>query len=73
MERFDVVEQEQLAAQVVAVIDAHFQRPTTEQKNHILRLAEGQIRAAARASFQPEELQRSEITPVDRPLPASQA
>ena len=47
MERFDVVEQEQLAAQVVALMDAHFQRPTVEQKNRILRLASDQIRAAS--------------------------
>jgi len=45
-DRFDLVRQEQLAAQLVAVMDAHFTRPTTEQKKRILKLAEGQIRAS---------------------------
>ena len=43
MERFDVVEQEQLAAQIVALMDAHFQRPTVEQKIRILNLAHQQM------------------------------
>jgi hypothetical protein len=47
MERFDVVEQEQLAAQVVAVMDAHFHRPTAQEKNRILQLAAEQISAEA--------------------------
>ena len=53
-DRFGLIDQEQLAAQVVAVMDAHFQRPTADQKRHILKLAESQIRAAAiHASFPP--------------------
>jgi hypothetical protein len=47
VERFDVVEQEQLAAQVVAVMDAHFHRPTAEEKNRVLKLAAEQISAEA--------------------------
>jgi hypothetical protein len=39
------IEQEQLAAQVVAVMDAHFHRPTAEEKNRILELAAEQISA----------------------------
>lgn len=45
-DRFDLIDQEQLAAQVVAIINAHFQRPTADEKHHILRLAADQIRAA---------------------------
>jgi hypothetical protein len=37
--RFDVIDQEQLAAQLVAMMDAHFQRPSAEEKRHVLRLA----------------------------------
>ena len=61
MERFDVVEQEQLAAQVVALMDAHFQRPTAEQKKRILKLAVGQITATELASSRTEAPLRSEI------------
>ena len=43
--RFDLIDQEQLAAQVVAVMDAHFQRPSHNEKITILRKAEQQIRA----------------------------
>lgn len=45
--RFDVIDQEQLAAQLVAVMDAHFQRPSSDEKRHILKLATQQIEAAA--------------------------
>jgi hypothetical protein len=41
--RFDLIDQEQLAAQVVAIMDAHIQHPSAEEKRHILRLAERQI------------------------------
>ena len=41
--RFDVIDQEQLAAQLVAVMDAHFQRPSTAEKRHILMLASQQL------------------------------
>lgn len=44
--RFDVIDREQLAAQIVAVMDAHFQRPSPEEKARILRLAEQQVKAA---------------------------
>ena len=52
--RFDAVEKEQLAAQVVALMNAHFHRPTAEEKRFILRLAadqlnEAEVRAAAAA------------------------
>ena len=47
MERFDVLEQEQLAAQVVAVVDAHFHAPTAEEKQDILTLARQQINSAS--------------------------
>lgn len=50
MERFDVVEQEQLAAQLIAVMQAHFQRPSPDQMRRILRLAADQIRALDDAS-----------------------
>jgi hypothetical protein len=61
--RFDSVDQEQLAAQVVAVMDSHFQRPTADQKRRILRLAEAQIRAADHASRQTEAPQQFETAP----------
>jgi hypothetical protein len=51
MEVLNCVEQEQLAAQVVAVMDSHFRRPTAEEKNKVLRLASGQITAAADTVF----------------------
>jgi len=44
----DLIEQEQLAAQILAIMDARFQRPTAEQKCHILRRAESQIMALQR-------------------------
>ena len=44
--QLNCVEQEQLAAQIVALMDAHFRRPTVEEKNKILRLVADQITAA---------------------------
>ncbi len=41
--RFDLIGQEMLASQVVAVMDAHWARPSAEQKRDILRRAERQI------------------------------
>jgi hypothetical protein len=41
--RFDVIDHEQLAAQLVAIMEAHFQRPSTEEKMRILKLAEAQM------------------------------
>jgi hypothetical protein len=61
-DRFDLIDQEQLAAQVVAVMDSHFQRPTAEQKQHVLKLAETQIRATC-ASLPPTGPLRSETQP----------
>jgi hypothetical protein len=52
-DRFDLVDQEQLAAQLVAVMDAHFQRPDSQKKRHILRLAANQIEAKAPEAIQP--------------------
>jgi len=69
-DRFDLVDQEQLAAQVVAVMDAHFQRPTAEQKKHILKLAESQIRGAViQASSPPSgDSPKSDKQPSAPPL-----
>lgn len=61
-DRFDVEDQEQLAAQVVAVMDAHFQRPSADQKRHILKLAEGQIRGQEDQAMQ-QELEKSQGQP----------
>ena len=41
--RFDLIGQEMLASQVVAVMDAHWARPGAEQKRDILCRAERQI------------------------------
>ena len=41
--RFDLIDQEMLASQVVAIMDAHWCRPDAEQKRDILRRAERQI------------------------------
>ncbi len=45
-DRFDLIDQEQLAAQVVAVMDAHFQRLSAENKIDVLRRAGDQIRSS---------------------------
>ena len=45
-DRFDLIDQEMLAGQVVAIMDAHFVRPSAAQKRQILRFAERQIEAA---------------------------
>ncbi len=41
--RFGLIEQEQMAAQVVAVLDAHFKRPTVDEKLAILKAANQQV------------------------------
>lgn len=41
----DAVQQEQLAAQVVAVMAAVFGRPSPNEMRHVLRLAEQQVGA----------------------------
>jgi hypothetical protein len=41
--RFDLIDQEMLASQVVAIMDAHWARPDATQKRDILRRAERQI------------------------------
>jgi hypothetical protein len=43
--RLDPVAQEQLAAQIVAVMNAHFKRPSAGEKTRILQLASEQIMA----------------------------
>jgi hypothetical protein len=43
--RLEPVAQEQLAAQLVAVMEAHFLRPDADEKNRILHLASEQISA----------------------------
>jgi hypothetical protein len=43
--RFDLIDQEMLASQVMAIMDAHWCRPDAEQKKRILRRAEQQIAA----------------------------
>jgi hypothetical protein len=43
--RFDLIDQEMLASQVVAIMDAHWARPNAAQKKDILRRAEQQIAA----------------------------
>ncbi len=41
--KFDLLDQEMLAAQLVAIMDAHLERPDTEQKLRILDLARQQV------------------------------
>lgn len=41
--RFDAIDREQLAAQLIAIMDAHFQRPTAGEKLHILEVASRQL------------------------------
>ena len=41
--KFDLLDQEMLAAQVVAIMNAHFERPDVEQKLRILELARQQV------------------------------
>lgn len=43
--KFDLLDQEMLAAQLVAIMDAHFERPDYEQKLRILELARQQVSA----------------------------
>jgi hypothetical protein len=45
-QKFDLIDQEIVASQVVAIMDAHWARPDAEQKRYILRRAEQQIEAA---------------------------
>lgn len=46
--RFDLIDQEMLASQVVAIMDAHWAKPDAEQKRNILHRAEQQIIAGFR-------------------------
>lgn len=41
----ELIRREQIAAQVVAVMQAHFSRPGPDEMKEILRCAEGQITA----------------------------
>lgn len=44
--RFDAIDQEQLAAQLIAMMNAHFHRPNDDEKRHILILAARQLETA---------------------------
>lgn len=48
-----LMSREQIAAQVVAVIKAHFSRPGPEEMKEILRCAEGQIEALMHSQLSP--------------------
>jgi len=48
-----LIRREQLAAQVVAVMQAHFSRPGPEEMKEILRCVEGQITALALSPSHP--------------------
>ena len=41
--RFDEIDREQLAAQLVAIMNAHFQRPTIAERQNILHRAARQL------------------------------
>jgi hypothetical protein len=43
--KFGLIEKEQLAAQMLAVLDAHFKRPDCEEKLAILNVARQQVEA----------------------------
>lgn len=48
-----LLRREQIAAQIVAVMQAHFSRPGPEEMKEILRCAEGQIIALALSPSRP--------------------
>ena len=48
----ELLRREQIAAQVVAVMQAHFSRPGPEEMKQILKCAEGQIIALGLSSSQ---------------------
>lgn len=50
--RLDIIDQEQLAAQIVAVMEAHFQRPKIDEQINVLRLAMQQACARDGRSFE---------------------
>lgn len=52
----ELIQREQIAAQVVAVMQAHFSRPGPEEMKQILQCAEGQVTAL-------------ELSPYPCPLP----
>lgn len=41
----EIIRREQIAAQIVAIMQAHFTRPGPEEMKEILRCAEGQVTA----------------------------
>jgi hypothetical protein len=43
--KFGLIEQDQMAAQVVAILDAHFKRPNADEKLEILKAARQQVEA----------------------------
>jgi hypothetical protein len=46
-----LIRREEIAAQIVAVMQAHFSRPGPQEMQEILRCAEGQITALALSQF----------------------
>jgi hypothetical protein len=67
--RFDLIDQEILASQVVAIMDAHWCRPNAAQKRDILRRAERQISDGFRAELPASEA--IQPAPSDHQRPAS--
>ncbi len=53
--RFDALDREQLAAQVVAVMSAHFRRPSQSDKLYILQLAADQVKGEQPELAQPDQ------------------
>lgn len=58
--RLDVVEQEQIAAQMISIMDAHFRRPQASEKTYILSLAAQQISAQEASPARPVGLELPE-------------
>lgn len=50
----NAIEQEQMAAQIVSIMDAHFRRPGSTEKKWILTLAAQQITAQESPQLQEE-------------------
>ncbi len=57
--RFDLIDKEQMAAQIVALMGAHFQRPSISEKLFVLKLAAEQVRAGDVQSFAVTQLPSS--------------
>jgi hypothetical protein len=67
--RFDLIDQEILASQVVAIMNAHWCSPNAEQKREILRRAERQISDGFRVG--PPASEATRPAPLDRQRHAS--